>query len=395
MYDLLIKGGRVIDPSQNIDDKLDIAITGDKVTILDKDIPPQNGQQVIDAKEKIVTPGLIDLHCHVPGGIRNHIADGILTSHIAPDIAGVTQGVTTVVDGGSTGQATFGGFARYVIPSSRTRVFCFLHLGSQGLTVSPELRDWEEINLEATAITIETYRKLIKGIKLRLVGNIVARHGTEIVEIAKKVAGQFGMPIMIHIGDDKEQVSPTLTQETLSIMESGDILSHVFTAKFGSTLRPDGTVFPELREAIERGVVMDTALGKGNFNFEVARKSMDQGILPTTLSTDLSVISFKHPVYGMTVTMTKFMALGLDLKQIIEMSTINPALALGEENRIGSLKPGMEADVSILELLSGKWILEDSEQQTLEVGRLIAPSVTIKAGQVIPAQPAAQPQPMD
>ncbi|MFC1939676.1 amidohydrolase/deacetylase family metallohydrolase [Chloroflexota bacterium] len=394
MYNLLIKGGRVIDPAQNIDDTLDVAIINDKVAILDKDIPPQKGQKVIDAKEKIVTPGLIDLHCHVPGALRTRIVDGILVRGICPDSAGVNQGVTTVVDAGTTGQAIFGGLARYVIPPSNTRVFCFLHLGSQGLTVIPELRDWDEINLEATTATIELHRELIKGVKLRLVGNLVARHGAEIVAIAKKVAKQFRMPIMIHIGDSEKKVSPTLTQEALRIMEQGDILSHVFTAKFGGTLRPDSTVLPELKEAMERGVILDTSLGKQNFSFEVARTSVEQGILPTTLSTDVSIISLKHPVYGMTVTMTKFMALGLDLKQIVEMSTTNPARALGEEKRIGSLKPGMEADVSILELLSGKWKLEDSEQQTIEVDRLIAPSLTVKAGQVIPVDLEAQPQPI-
>ncbi|MFC1929025.1 amidohydrolase/deacetylase family metallohydrolase [Chloroflexota bacterium] len=395
IYDLLIKGGRVIDPSQNMDDKLDVAITGDKVAVVDKDIPPQKGRQVIDAGGKIVTPGIIDLHCHVAGAILSLVAGGILMESNEPDTAGVNQGVTTVVDAGSTGSANFCGFPRYIIPSSCTRVFCFLHLSSQGLSVVPELRDWNEINLESIAITIESYRELIKGVKLRLVGNVVARHGIEVVKTAKKIARQFGMPIMVHIGDSEKQVSPTLTQEMLPLMEAGDILSHVYTANFGSTLRPDGTVFPELREAIERGVIVETALGRSNFNFEVARKSLDQGILPTVLSTDLGVGGLRGPVYGMTVTMSKFMALGLDLKQIIEMSTINPARALGEENRIGSLMPGMEADVSVLELLSGKWELKDSQQQTMVVDRLIAPRVTVKAGQVIPAQPVAQPQPMD
>ncbi|MFC1915391.1 amidohydrolase family protein, partial [Chloroflexota bacterium] len=187
--------------------------------------------------------------------------------------------------------------------------------------------------------------------------------------------------------------SPTLTQEVIPLLEPGDILSHVYTAKFGSPLRSDGTVLPELREAMERGVILDTALGGISLDFEVARKSMAQGILPTTLSSDLSNISIKHPTYGMTVTMTKFMALGLSLKQVVEMSTINPARVLGEENRIGSLKPGMEADVSILKLVPGKWQLEDTEQQTVEVDRLITPVMTVKAGQVIPAKPAAQPQP--
>ena len=387
MQEVLLKGGRVIDPSQNIDDKLDIAVTGDKIAKIAKDITPQQGQQVIDVGDKIVTPGIIDLHCHVAGSI--------LTMSVDPDTAGVNQGVTTVVDGGSTGEAIFGGFPKYVIPTSYTRVFCFLHLSSQGLSIMPELRDWDEINLEAIASTIEANRGLIKGVKLRLVGNIVARDGIKVVETAKKIAGQFGMPIMIHIGDLKKQVSPTLTQEVLPMMEAGDILSHVYTTKFGSALRSDGTVLPELREAMGRGVIMDTALGINNFNFDVARKSIAQGILPTTLSTDLGAGNLSHTVYGMTVTMTKFLALGLDLKKVIEMSTINPARVLGEETRIGSLKPGMEADVSILEILSGKWKLEDSERQIIEVDNLISPIMTIKSGQVIPAKPAAQPPPAE
>jgi len=387
MYDLLIKGGGVIDPSQNLDDTLDIAITGDKISAVAKGIATQKSKQVIDAGDKIVTPGIIDLHCHVAGSL--------LTMSIDPDTAGVNQGVTTVVDGGSTGESIFGGFPRYVLPSSLTRVFCFLHLSSQGLSIMPELRGWEEINLEAMAATVESHRELIKGVKLRLVGNIVARDGIKVVETAKKIARQLGMPVMIHIGDLKKQVSPTLTQEVLPLLEPGDILSHVYTAKFGSALRPDGAVLPELREAMERGVILDTALGGNNFNFEVARRSLAQGILPNTLSTDLGANNLRHPVYGMTVTMTKFVALGLDLKQVVEMSTINPARVLGEESRIGSLRPGMEADVSILKLLTGKWKLEDSEHQTIEVDSLISPITTIKAGRVIPAQPAAQPKPMD
>ena len=387
MYDLLIKNGRVIDPSQNLDGTLDIAITGDKIAAVAEDIPRQQGQKVIDARDNIVTPGIIDLHCHVAGSL--------LTMSIDPDTAGVSQGVTTVVDGGSTGEAIFDGFPRYVIPSSRTGVFCFLHLGSQGLSVMPELRDWDEINLEATAAAINTHRELIKGVKLRLVGNTVARDGLKVAEMAKKVASQFALPIMIHIGDLKKQVPPTLTQEVLPLLESGDILSHVYTAKSGSALRSDGKVLPELREAMERGVVLDTALGKNNFNFEVARRCMEQGILPTTLSTDVGASNLKHPVYGMTVTMTKFLALGLGLNQIVEMSTINPARAIREESRIGSLRPGMDADVSILQLQTGRWKLEDSEQETVEVDRLIVPIMAIKAGQVIPAQPEAQPQSLD
>ncbi len=385
MYDLLIRGGRVIDPAQNIDGPMDVAINGNEIAAVEKGISPQESRQIVEAADRIVTPGLIDMHCHAAGSL--------LTMSVDPDAAGVNQGVTTVVDGGSTGEAIFGGFPRYVIPASRTRVFCFLHLSSQGLSIMPELRDWEEVNLEGIAATLGAYRSLIKGMKLRLVGNTVARDGVKVVETVKQMARQFDMPVMIHIGDLKKQVPPEVTRQALSLMEAGDILSHVFTSKSGSAFDTDGNALPELRAAMERGVILDTALGKNNFNFEVARRGLAQGILPTTISTDLGDMNLRGPVYGLTVTMTKFLGLGLDLAQVVAMTTANPARALGEDNRIGSLRPGMEADVSILEVQTGKWRLEDSEAQVLEVDSLLAPVTTVKAGTVITAQPAAQPQP--
>ncbi|HEY83106.1 MAG TPA: amidohydrolase/deacetylase family metallohydrolase [Dehalococcoidia bacterium] len=386
MYDLLIKGGRVIDPAQNIDDKLDIAINGDKIAAVAKDIPPTESKKIIDASGKIVTPGLIDLHCHV--------FDSIHKISVEPDIAGVRQGVTTVGDGGSAGEATFAAFPKYVIPPAKTRVFCFIHLCSFGLIPEPELRDWDEVKLEAIAETIESHRSLIKGVKLRLVGNLVAREGIKVVEVLQKIAKKFGLPIMVHIGDMDRQVPPSLTQEFLPLMEPGDILSHIYTGNPGNPLRPDGTVLPEMRAAMERGVIMDTAIGRNNLNFEVAKKSLAQGILPTTLSTDLTHRSLTGPTYSLPVTMAKFMALGLDLKQVIQMTTINPARALKEDGRIGSLKPGMEADISILELSSGKWKLEDALRQTVEATQMLTPSLTIKAGEPISPQPVAQPEPM-
>ncbi|MFC1533952.1 amidohydrolase/deacetylase family metallohydrolase [Thermodesulfobacteriota bacterium] len=384
MYDLLIKGGRVIDPAQTLDDNLDVAVSGDKIAMIASDIPAGQGDQVIDAGDKIVCPGLIDIHCHVYSIIKR--------LGVEPDDAGVRQGVTTVVDAGSAGQAIFDGFPDYVVPASRTRVFCFLYLGSSGLSIVPPLRDYKDLDLEATETTIENNLDIIKGIKLGLSGEVVNKDGIKVVEMAKKTAGKFGLPVMIHIGDRDEKVSATLTQECLSLMEAGDILSHVYTGMYGSILRQDGTVLPELKDAMERGVVLDVANSRINLSFEVARKAMAQGILPTTMSTDLTIGTVAGPVYGMTVTMSKFMSLGLDLEQIIAMSTINSARALLAEDTIGSLKPGLDADISVLELLSGTWRFEDSEKQTIEATRLLAPSMTIKSGQLIPAQPVAQPQ---
>ena len=274
-------------------------------------------------------------------------------------------------------------------------------MSSQGLTLMPELRDWSEVDVDATLETIEANRQVIKGVKLRLVGNLVASEGVKVIAMAKDVAKRAGLPIMVHIGDVKKQVPATLTRELLRVMEPGDILSHVFTGQSGGILDTSGKVLPELREAAQRGVVLEIAHGgrrncsTGNFSFEVARRGMEQGILPTVISTDIGLPGLGRTVYSLTVTMSKFLALGLELRQIIEMSTINPARALGIDGRAGSLRVGKGADISVLDILTGTWKLEDSEQKALEVTKLIAPVITVKAGQLITAQPAVPPQPID
>lgn len=383
MYDILIKGGRVIDPAQNIDGTRDVAINGDKIATVDRDISPTEGKKLINAKGRIVTPGLIDIHVHV--------FDSIMKIAVEPDVAGVKHAVTTVVDGGSAGEATFAAFPKHILPTARTRVFCFLHLCSFGLIPEPELRDWDEVKLDAMAATIEANKGLIKGVKLRLVGKLVASAGIEVVKTAKKIARQFGLPIMVHIGDTDKQVPATLTPECLSVMEAGDILAHVYSGNQGSVLRPDGTILPELKAAMKRGVILDPATGRNNFSFNVARKCLAQGIVPTTISTDLNHRCLKDRTFSLPVNMSKFMALGLDLKQVVTMTTINPARVIHEENKIGSLKPGMAADVSILELQTGAWTLIDSPGETIKTDKLLMPVTAIKGGKVIKAAPVALP----
>ena len=375
MYDLLIKSGRIIDPAQQLDAQLDIAINGDKIACLSENISPTESNQVINAQGKIVTPGLIDSHCHVyskqdPPGTE-------------PDTVGVNQGVTTVVDGGSAGQATFDDFKKD-IATARTTVYCLFHIGSLGQKFPPELRDWEEIDLDATAATIQANRDLIRGIKIRLLDDLISREGVEVVKTAQKVAKRFDLPLVVHMGDLKQQVAPTLTQETLPLLESGDILTHLYNSNWGGCMRDDGTFLPELRQAMQRGVILDIGRGRIHFNFEVAQKALSQGILPTTISSDIVAPSITDRVYGLTAVMSTLLGLGLKLTQVIEMSTINPARALSLDDRIGSLKPGMVADISILELLSGKWGIVDSKQKTLTLTRLLSPNSTVKSGQPLP-----------
>lgn len=382
MYDLLISGGRVIDPAQSIDASLDLAVNGDRVAAVGH-LSVRDARQVVDASGKLVTPGLIDLHTHVFGGVNKISTD--------PDTAGVSVGVTGVGDAGSSGQGTFGAFPRYVMPASRTCVFCFLHIASTGLSVIPELSNWGEINPDAAAEVIAANRDVIKGVKVRMVGDTVAIRGVEVLKAAQKLARQFGLPVMVHIGDVERKVSPTLTRELLPLLEAGDILSHVFTAQHGSPFDAEDIPYPELREAASRGVVLDVAVGRLNFSFEVARRGLDSGIMPATISSDLTKVSVHGPVFSLPVTMSKMMAIGVTLNKAIEMATINPARALKEDD-LGSLKPGKHADVSILEVASGRWKLEDYAGKTVEADRLIVPVMTVKSGQVIEAKPAAQPE---
>ncbi|MFH0847825.1 MAG: amidohydrolase/deacetylase family metallohydrolase [Chloroflexota bacterium] len=383
MYDLLIKGGRLIDPAQNLDGKMDIGINKDKITALAKDIPAGQSAKVIDASGSIVTPGLIDFHCHV--------YDGVIRNGAEIDTAGVRQGVTTLLDAGSAGEANFPAFPKYLIPRACTSVFCFLHISSLGQSLQPEPYDMREIDPELTSKMISAYPDLIKGVKLRLVGGLIARNGLEIFKTAKRVAKDLKLPVMIHIGDPLNLAPPALTREVLTLMEKGDILTHVFSAKQGSVFT-DGVFVPEFKEAMARGVIFDVAHGRNNCSFEVARRGMSQGIMPTTISSDVTCASLTGPTYGLTATMSKFLALGLDLRQVITMTTINPARLLGIADKVGSLRPGMTADVSILNLETGKWKLIDAEKQVLEATRLFVPKLTIKTGKVVLPRLVALPE---
>ena len=385
-YELLIKGGEVIDPAQGIHDQLDIGISQRKIAALTSKIAATEAGRVINATGKIVTPGLIDIH--------THIAVGVTRIGVTPDEAGVLSGVTTACDAGSTGYANFSAFKRFIIPQARTDVFCFLHLCPTGLTITPELWGWHGIDPQAMLSTIEENRDIIKGIKLRAIATVAENLGLEAVRVAKRVATEAGLPLLTHIGIDLSEEAKmadkvdAFTRELLPLLDNGDILSHVFTWKAGGIIRQDGSVLSEFREAIERGVVLDVACGMTNFSFEIAEKGLEQGILPDTLSTDITSSNINGPVFSLVVTMSKFFALGLTLEQVIRMTTINPARALGEERHRGSLRIGMPADISIMEMTEGDFLFSDGKGgNTLQGKLLLVPKLTLKSGVEIAPQP--------
>ena len=383
MYELLVKGGLVIDPAQGIHEQRDVGISQGKIIALAHNIAPNESKRVIYAKGKIVTPGLIDIHAHV--------ADGIAAVGLPPDVCGVLSGVTTVCDGGSTGYANFDGFRRFVIPQARTDIFCFLHMSSTGLTVMPEIWSWHNIDPEAMLRTIEEHRDIIKGIKIRAVGIVMQNMGVEAIRVAKRVATEAKLPLMVHIGIEPEEavskdIISAFTREMLSLLDKGDILTHIYTWKAGGIIGSDGNVLPEVKEAMQKGVVLDVAQANCHWSFEVAKKGLEQGVLPTTMSTDLSTTNI-NVVISLLATMSRFLAVGFTLDQLIEMTTINPARILGQEQQRGSLGISMPADISLLELVEGDFLFSDGiVEKTFKGHLLLVPKLTLKSGVEIEAQ---------
>ncbi len=375
MVDLLLKGGEVVDPSQSLRGKLDVAITGGAISQVAPDINAAEGARVVDVTGKLVVPGLIDLHCH--------IYDGVNQTGVRPDLAGVRSGVTTLVDAGSAGCFTFGGFPRYVVPEAKTRILCMLHISRTGLNYQPDLSRREDIDVDETIRVIESNRPLIQGVKLRAVGPAVPTMGIEMVRLAKQAANGGGVRLMVHIGDRTAPAGgPTLTRELLPLLERGDIITHLFSGNPGRILDDAGKVLPELMDAQERGVFLDTAHGRQNFSFDLAKRALDQGVKPQSISTDLTIPGRANTVHSMTEMLSRFLALGFPLEDVIRMATVNPASALGMADALGSLAVGRAADVTVLEEHTGDWLFHDTEGQTLAGSKALVPALTVKEGEI-------------
>jgi len=375
MTSLLLKGGTVYDSSQGIKaQRLDIAVRDAKIVELAANIEPKDFDEVIDVTNKIVAPGLIDLHCHVFHGFNS--------SGVHPDVVGVGSGVTTVVDGGSAGHSNFGGFPTYIIPNSKTRVLCMVHISSTGLSVMPELTSIENIDVGQTARVVRENYPLTRGVKIRAIGPTTETLGVEIVKLAKQAAIDSKTRLMVHIGELYHQ-GKTLTQELLPLLTRGDILTHTFTPNPGRIIDTQGKVLPEVFEAQERGVTLDTAFGRYNFSFDIAKTALDQGLIPNTISTDMTIPGRQNSAHSMTEMLTRFVALGFSLEDVIKMTTENSAIALDMLDSIGTLRIGNEADISVLSVVKGDWNVSDVKGNILAASKAIIPYITIKTGDMI------------
>ena len=374
MYDLLLKGGRVIDPSAGLDGRHDIAVQGGAIARIAPDIAGAEATRSVDVTGKIVTPGIIDLHAHV--------FEGVNATGVNPDLGGVYAGVTTIVDAGSSGAATFAAFPRHVIPSCHTEVIPFLHICQTGLATNPDIIAEASVNLDDTLRVAAEHKGLICGIKARMVSPALEIMGMEMPKLARRAARESGIKLMVHIGDTAKRYDPTVIRKLLPLLDRGDILTHYFTANPGGVLDANGKLVPEAREAADRGVWLDTAHGRMNFSFEVGRRCIDQGLLPHCISTDLTVPGRLNTVHSMTEILTRFLGLGFTLPQVVTMCTANPVKAIGAEHRLGTLAVSRQADIPVLEIREGNWVVHDVLGAGLSVTKAVVPFLTVKRGTV-------------
>ena len=370
-FDMLIKGGTVIDPAQGLHATRDVAIAGGRIAALDNEIYEETAQTVIDAAGYLVTPGLIDLHVHVWWGVSHY--------GVEPDPTCLARGVTTVYDTGSAGADTFPGFRKYVIHASATRIKAFLHVSSQGL-LSPgigELTDLRFADVDRAVGMCEAHKDDIVGVKIRMSKGLVGENGRECLKRACEIRNATGLPLMVH-----PNASPLSFDEMIDELRPGDIVTHCFHRSDTGILDNSGAVRPSARTAAENGIMFDVGHGQGSFSFDVAEAAMSQDFPPGAISSDLHVYNLNGPVFDLVTTVSKFLVLGLTLEQALDKVTAAPARQMGVLGEIGTLRPDACADLAILELKPGSFEFADTRGGTRSAEHKLEAVSTIRAGRL-------------
>ncbi|MFL4985864.1 MAG: amidohydrolase family protein [Xanthobacteraceae bacterium] len=378
-FDLVIKGGDVLDPSQSLRGRRDIGIRYGLVEAVEAEIPAERALRVLDAAGKLVTPGLVDLHCHVyPYGS----ALGIPADELVPH-----QCTTTCVSAGDAGANNFAAFRRHIVAQTRTRLYAFVHIANVGLTPFPvaELYNIDFAQVDVCARAVGENADMVLGVKVRMSENVIAKHGTEPLKraiMACEKAGT-GAKVMCHIGGVE---TVELMSQVLDLLRPGDILTHAYSgapnlAGAFTNIVQDGRLLPAALAAKRRGVIFDVGHGGGSFDYTMAEPAIAQGCPPDTISSDIHVFSGNTPgMPYLTWVMSKFMGLGFSLEQVVAMATVNPAKIINRLPKLGTLQVGAPGDVAIMELVEAPVSFVDTRNNRREGRAALKPVQTVTAG---------------
>jgi dihydroorotase len=383
-FDLLVKG-HVLDPGSGLDGPMDIGITGGRIAAIGPDLDATGAGTVLDVRGdgRHVVPGLIDIHTHVAHGATTA---GVGMGCCDPDIVGVGSGVTTLVDAGSVGVANIGVFPVHILPKARTRVTVFVNAGRYAHTMPgpADFASLDDLDASAIAKCVEHNPGLVGGVKVRLVGELVTERGEDVIRRSKAIAREHGVPLMVHIGDMKAAQRPRVermgevTRYLLDALEPGDVLTHLCTPNPGGVMDS----LKLIEEARARGVVLDPAIGMGNFGYAVAREQADRGLMPDTISSDVTAMG--QSFHSLVECMAKFMAVGYSFADVVAMTTGRAAAAIGRQDDLGAIAVGREADLTVLDLVRGDFTFPDTAKATFRGEHGIVPVHTVRAGELVP-----------
>ncbi len=370
MFDLILKGGRLLDPSQSLDTVGDIAFKDGRIAALGPDLGREAGE-VRDVSGKIVTPGLIDLHAHVYWGATSLSVDA--------EMIAKRSGTATFVDAGSAGPGTLAGLRKFIIEPSTPRVYSFLNISFAGIfgfsktVMVGECEDQRLLDSRECLRIAGENPDIVVGIKARVGAKAGGASGLAPLQLAIEVADELDLPVMAHI-----DFPPPGRKEVLEALRPGDILTHCFRPFPNAPITRDNRIRADILEARERGIIFDIGHGFGGFSFKSARPMLAEGVFPDVISSDVHVLCCDGPAYDLLEVMSKFLALGMPLEDVVRATTINPAKAIRQKD-LGTLAVGAFGDATVLEMASGDFVHTDVVGERLAASeKLVSRGIVLK-----------------
>jgi dihydroorotase len=371
-FDTVIKGGHVIDPGTGKNGSFDIGIKRDRIAAVESDLPEASAEHVIKANGLYVTPGLVDLHTHVYYGATFW--------GIEPDPVAARSGVTTWLDVGSAGAFNLIGLRDWIVRPAQSRIYALLNISSIGLTaMTHELANLAYCDVDICCKLVNLNRDFVLGVKARIDHNTIGANGLEPLARARMAADRLQLPLMVHIGG-----GPPGLESVLCMLKPGDILTHCFTGHDMRLIDVNGKPLEGVHRARDMGVVLDIGHGAGSFSFETAEAMLAAGELPDAISTDIHQMSVHGPLFDMPTCLSKFLALGMSLEQVIAAATIKPARAMGLADEVGTLRPGAQADVALFKMYYGDFTFYDVFMNPRKGAQLLQNTLTIARGREMP-----------